>query len=958
MSKTLQSGLKGASLIVLFVCLFAMPASLEAGGGVFIVNTVDDLNDGVCDNSHCSLREAIITVNTNPGTQYIYFDIPGPGPHEIALCSMLPALTDAGTLIDGTTEPDYSSGWPVVVVKPGSPTVAVFPGCFPPPVGLWVQGSDITIRGLSIIGFTSPSSPVAAGIVVHMGTNNTVEQNFIGMDASGAPVGNRDGILIGYAGQIIENNRISGNVTGIHALGDAHQIRSNFIGTDPTGMTTSASLGNEVGILIEPPSTAVEIGGTIPAWGNIISGNDVGVEIRSNGNIILGNRIGVDAAGVSGLGNDTGVLVSGDGNTIEGNQISDSNIGLLLIGYANQVSGNFIGTDLSGDAAIPNDTGIHVIGHENVIGGSIPISVPPGTPSGNIISGNLTGIFLGPFTENNHIYGNKIGAANSADTALPNHTGIELDGADNNTIGSTHLPHEANWVFYNYGDGIRFITTASGNLITGNYIAFNERGITAGATTGISIANTFEHNSIYTNDFLGIDLFPWDVTPNDPGDADIGANDLLNFPEITSASQTVVEGSACPGCIVEIFESDDDPSDHGEGISPIGEGTASSAGEFSIDIDYIHGITYCDKITATNTDSVGNTSEFALNALVSPCFTITPPYLILVGLLFVIGGGLAGRSIGRGRNRSPAGSAASGAAAGALIGAGLIAASSLFPPVQLHLGDTSPPRSEPSSVLPSCSIFLDPDQFAPPDAAVMEDVSFNLEWGWAADPAQSTIRWIVELQGVRETAMSHTTEGFSLPFATFELSPAAGSHFQWRLIGEQEPTGGQGWEVFCEPSPWLSFQIGSLPPLNIPPWPTEQEQEPTPTDTPTPAPPATVDMCTYVALANTFCRASDYVESEEIAILLQGEMAEILAINPEFTHGRFLVPSQQHCWIWLGLMDGPQNPVEACGVPVIDPPTPTPPACSSNLDQEMCEASGGTWHGGGVTAAPYCECPG
>ncbi|MCJ7823928.1 MAG: CSLREA domain-containing protein, partial [Anaerolineales bacterium] len=103
MSKTLQSGLKGASLIVLFVCLFAMPASLEAGGGVFIVNTVDDLNDGVCDSSHCSLREAIIPVNTHPGAQYIYFDIPGPGPHEIALCSMLPALTDAGTLIDGTT---------------------------------------------------------------------------------------------------------------------------------------------------------------------------------------------------------------------------------------------------------------------------------------------------------------------------------------------------------------------------------------------------------------------------------------------------------------------------------------------------------------------------------------------------------------------------------------------------------------------------------------------------------------------------------------------------------------------------------------------------------------------------------------------------------------------------------------------------------------------------------------
>jgi len=961
MSKILQSGLRGACLIVLFVSLFAFPASLEAGGGVFVVNTVDDLSDGICDSSHCSLREAIIKVNTNPGPQYIYFDIPGPGPHEIALCSMLPPLTDDGTLIDGTTEPDYSSGWPAVVLKPGIHTLSVFPGCTPPPIGLWIQGSDIIIRGLSIVGFSSPSSSVAAGIVIHMGTSNTIEQNFIGMDAAGTPVGNHDGILIGYSGQIIRDNRISGNVNGIHALGDSHQIRSNFIGTDPTGMTTSASLGNEVGILIEPPSSAVEIGGTIPAWSNIISGNDVGVEIRSDGNILLGNRIGTDTAGLSGLGNDTGALIRGDGNTIEGNLISDNNVGLILIGHINQVSSNFIGTDLSGDMVIPNDTGIHVVGHENVIGGAIPISVPPGTSAGNIISGNLTGVYLGPSAQNNHIYGNKIGAANSADTALPNHTGIELEGAANNTIGSTHLPHEANWVFYNHGDGIRFITSASGNLVTGNYIAFNERGITAGATTGISIANTFHNNSIYTNDFLGIDLFPWGVTPNDPGDVDLGANDLLNFPEITSASQTTVEGIACPGCVVEIFESDHDPSDHGEGISPLNEGTANEFGEFSLSIDPIHSITYCDKITATNTDSIGNTSEFSLNALVTPCFTLNTPLLILVGLLFVFGGGIAGRSIGRGRNRSPAGSAAGGAAAGALIGAGLIAASSLLPPVQINFGDTSPPRAGPSAVLPSCSIFLDPDEVTPPDGAVMDDANFNLEWGWAADPPQSPIRWIVELQGARETELSQTSEGFSLPFAAFGLSPTPGSRFQWRLIGEQNPTGGQEWQVFCEPSPWLSFQIGSLPPLNIAPWPTEQEQEPepTPTATPTPPPPATEEACTYVALENTFCRASDYVESEEIAILLQGEMAEILAINPEFTHGRFLVASQQRCWIWLGLMDGPQNPVEACGVPVIEPPTPPPPpACSPNLDQEMCEASGGTWFSEGAAAAPHCECPG
>jgi CSLREA domain-containing protein len=84
-------------LLCLLVGLLAFPSSAEAS--TFVVNTVDDLDDGSCDADHCSLREAIDAANANPGTDTIAFDIPGAGPHTIKLCALLPKLTDGARLL-------------------------------------------------------------------------------------------------------------------------------------------------------------------------------------------------------------------------------------------------------------------------------------------------------------------------------------------------------------------------------------------------------------------------------------------------------------------------------------------------------------------------------------------------------------------------------------------------------------------------------------------------------------------------------------------------------------------------------------------------------------------------------------------------------------------------------------------------------------------------------------------
>ena len=99
------------------------------------------------------------------------------------------------------------------------------------------------------------------------------------------------------------------------------------------------------------------------------------------------------------------------------------------------------------------------------------------------------------------------------------------------------------------------------------------------------------------------------------------------------------------------------------------------------------------------------------------------------------------------------------------------------------------------------------------------------------------------------------------------------------------------------------------------------------------------------------------MDAEQVALLEHGEIAVLVALNPELTHGLFALDSAQQCWISLGVMDGLEDPMETCGVPIVDPePKPEQRACSPDMDQEACEASGGEWAGGRV-GAPSCICP-
>ena len=89
--------------IFFFLLLFT-----DLGGQVtYTVNTTDDLDDGVCDGVHCSLREAIDASNGDGVASNIHFNIQGFGPFQIIVDPNKDFLniTEDNTQIDGTTQP-------------------------------------------------------------------------------------------------------------------------------------------------------------------------------------------------------------------------------------------------------------------------------------------------------------------------------------------------------------------------------------------------------------------------------------------------------------------------------------------------------------------------------------------------------------------------------------------------------------------------------------------------------------------------------------------------------------------------------------------------------------------------------------------------------------------------------------------------------------------------------------
>lgn len=618
-----------------------------------------------------SLRQALTDANGRAGQDFIHFRI-GSGPRDIILSARLPVISDQ-VFIDGTTQPGYS-GTPLVTIGGGGAGWDV--------EGLDLRANRCVVRGLTLRSFNGHGIAITSN-------ENVIEGNYLGTDpfqTFGA--GNRDaGVGIAGAGNSITGNIISGNgwsgvdIGGAGARGNV--VQGNRIGTNASG---TVAVPNRIdGVRIRNGAVLNTIGGADSRQRNIISGNaQAGVAILHSGttnNVVYGNYIGTNVAGTAALGNTNyGVSVreGASFNVIGGESIGQRNVisgngyGVALSGNgtnSNIVHGNYIGTNAAGTAVVRNayhGVAISTGARNNIIGGLARNVISGSGGNGVELSGNLT--------TGNVVRGNYIGT-NAAGTAALGHNnaGVYLYlGANSNTIGGDAVFYR-NVISGNRTDGVvlRDAGTNS-NVVQGNYIGLSAVGTPLGnGQTGVAIlagtqnntiggavagagntiafnvgdgvdiaggfSNAIRGNAIFANGRLGIDLGPDGVTPNDPCDADAGANNLQNYPVLVAASthsgRTVVQGTlnstASRTFAVEFFAgSTRDPSGFGEGEQLVGRTTATTGARctanFTMSLTLVIPVGWF--LSATATDAAGNTSEFSRSLVVSTVthFTVAP----------------------------------------------------------------------------------------------------------------------------------------------------------------------------------------------------------------------------------------------------------------------------------------------------------------------------------------------
>ena len=534
----------------------------------FVITTTDDAGAG-------SLRQAIEDANAHPGPDQIRFDIKSGANSEgvwtILLQSLLPPITETVT-IDGTSQRQYSPKTGPVIEISGvnldKNCAGVESGIYRDNAGLDVAGveaSGTAIKGLKIGSFCE-------GISISANVNVLQSRCPAGAEARIVNVTVRDNLL-------------SDNADGNAAL-------------DLCNVAYSRLQNNQ------------------------FDRNGDHMEITRSENVLVIGNEGRDAQ-------DAIEVIRGGHITIKHNKFSDnrrSGIALLFGTSNNHIVNNEI-SNMATSGIILSDNNV-AIGNKITSVGWFGIEIRHG--SGNIVSGNTV--------EWNGLAGIVISAA-------------MFNGLDNCSLDNNGNPVNCGSGF-NLGKGNAF-----DNVISNNIVAFNGGpGILVGGTytesdglVRLAARNSLVSNTIYGNAGLGIDLSdeiqrlyfaaeepivgiygeiviaaPDGPTPNDSG---LLANNSQNVPLLISAASTpgwlkvtgVYVGLNPEFVVVEVYANlvptpGGDPSGRGEGAIFLGTARTDEHGQFTARFQPVPAGTL---ISATATDSAGNTSEFSINVVVS-----------------------------------------------------------------------------------------------------------------------------------------------------------------------------------------------------------------------------------------------------------------------------------------------------------------------------------------------------
>ena len=357
----------------------------------FVVNTTTDTGTGV--GLVGDLRYCITQTNALAGLDEIDFAIPGTGVKTIVVSAgtPLPAVTEAVT-IDGYTQAGASpntlpNGIDAVLTIQLDGGYAVDGGLvLSNTVGSLVRGLAVTRFGGAGIFIDGGRNNVIAGSFLGPDTTGMTGVlnnggNDRGVIVAGGSTGNIIGGTLPAARNLISgNNAIGVELQGVGTTGNV--VAGNFIGVDRTG----AALGNLAGVRVRARASGNTIGGAGGA-ANVISGNaGDGVLVSGvSGTLVVGNYIGTDETGQFDLGNrGNGVVVTAGAlrNTIGGSprNVISGNVanGVIIADGATltTVDGNIIGLAADGVKRLGNTLeGVFVRNADrNLIGHADPVT--------------------------------------------------------------------------------------------------------------------------------------------------------------------------------------------------------------------------------------------------------------------------------------------------------------------------------------------------------------------------------------------------------------------------------------------------------------------------------------------------------------------------------------------------------------------------------------------------------
>lgn len=462
-------------LIVLLSGDTSPSVAMSAPSAVFVVNSNDDTGSCIAPDP-CSLRNAIIQANANPGADVIIFPLGG----TITPAQELPPVTDAVSIIGPNGVPGQ---WFVEISGQNVPA---------PADGLKIRASNCFITAIAInrfSGVTSGGSTIGGNGITLESTstspnngNNNVTGLLLGTDLSGmlALPNQGTGMLIFDSDDnFVGGNVMSGNAAGLSVTdGNSNRFENNIIGLNEPG---TAKLPNSTGVFLTGANNS--FGNDIQ--GNTVSGNGVpynpqqcfgfglatpllfnlttGEQLTVN-NELKGNHIGTDPSGNIDLGNcsqgvytapatqtTVGSITESGRNVISGNGRGAVACGDLLGDFLPEggfcgIAGNNIGTNQAGTAAIPNTHANQPSGFDRTRGIIDLVHFSPsyysyfGAPGGyfsggpctgfcNLYSGNQNDVASSLFFTgygNAGIFNNFIGTNRDGTQAIPNHNGIEF----------------------------------------------------------------------------------------------------------------------------------------------------------------------------------------------------------------------------------------------------------------------------------------------------------------------------------------------------------------------------------------------------------------------------------------------------------------------------------------------------------------------------------------------------